>query len=62
MVSALIDLIANLFGFARGRQDAANTPDMKANAAAKQAAAAEERITEEIKNQDADALRKELAE
>jgi len=62
MLSALIDLFANLFGFARGRQDAANTPEIKANVSAKKAADAEARITDEVKNQNLDGLRKDLAE
>lgn len=33
-VSSILDLLANLFGFARKRQDLANTPEMQANAQA----------------------------
>jgi len=50
------------FGFARKRQELANTPEMQANARAKQDAQTKDAIAKEIADNDLEAIRKRAAE
>lgn len=62
MVKTILSLLASLFRFGADRQEHANTPQMKANAAAKQESEQKTTMADAVAKRDVNAVRKELAE
>ena len=61
-IGAFFKAVASIFGWAQQRDAENNSPQIQANDAAKKAADAEDRITDEIAKQNIDSIRKDLAE
>ncbi|HYC64526.1 MAG TPA: hypothetical protein VEC14_07340 [Reyranellaceae bacterium] len=61
-LSAILQILAGLFGYARKRQDLVNSPEMQANDRAKTDAKLKDSARTAIEKQDVDEIRRRLSQ